>query len=119
MASWKAITPSSRGAQRSSPNDSRNGSNSRALTALLESWVNDSRDGRFPGEAPVATPTKRRATPASSKPTAHNGSGHSDRKHKDLAAAAGRVRAAARGVDQDHPEVGGPWRSTRAQGFLD
>ena len=71
----KAITPRPRGAQRSSPNDSRNGSNRRALTALLESWVNDSRDWRFPGEAPVATPTKRRAAPASSKPTAHNGSG--------------------------------------------
>src|SRR5207247_6586912 len=71
----KAITPASRGAQRSSPNDSRNGSNRRALTALLEPWVNGSRDWRFPGEAPVATPTKRRAAPASSKPTAHNGSG--------------------------------------------
>src|SRR5207302_1870081 len=47
----KAITPSPRGAQRSSPNDSRKGSNSRALTALLESWVNDSRDsGAPPGE---------------------------------------------------------------------
>ena len=71
----KAVTPSPRGAQRSSPNDSRNGSNRRALTALLEPWVNGSRDGRFPGEAPVATPNKRRAAPAGSKPTAHNGSG--------------------------------------------
>lgn len=37
--------------QRSSPNDSRNGSNSRALTALLESWVtrrNQPRDGPRP-----------------------------------------------------------------------
>ena len=46
----KAITPSPRGAQRSSPNDSRKGSNSRALTALLESWVNDSRDSASPGK---------------------------------------------------------------------
>jgi hypothetical protein len=47
---FKAITPSPRGAQRSSPNDSRKGSNSRALTALLESWVNDSRDSASPGK---------------------------------------------------------------------
>ena len=46
----KAITPSPLGAQRSSPNDSRKGSNSRALTALLESWVNDSRDWAVPQE---------------------------------------------------------------------
>ena len=46
----KAITPSPRGAQRSSPNDSRKGSNSRALTALLESWVNDSRDSASLGK---------------------------------------------------------------------
>ena len=38
------------GVQRSSPNDSRKGSNSRALTALLESWVNDSRDSASPGK---------------------------------------------------------------------
>src|ERR1700681_2530368 len=50
MASLKAITSSPRGAQRSSPNDSRKGSNSRALTALLESWVNDSRDSASPGQ---------------------------------------------------------------------
>ena len=30
--------------------------------------------GQFPGNA-IATPSKRRAAPASSKPTAHNGSG--------------------------------------------
>src|SRR3984893_6256098 len=47
----KAITPSPQGVQRSPPNDSRKGSNSRALTALLESWVNDSRDlSAPPGE---------------------------------------------------------------------
>jgi pimeloyl-ACP methyl ester carboxylesterase len=38
------LTPALQGAQRPAPNDSRKGSNSRALTALLESWVNDSRD---------------------------------------------------------------------------
>ena len=36
------------GAQRPSPNDSRNGSMRRALTVLLESWVNDSRDKALP-----------------------------------------------------------------------
>jgi hypothetical protein len=39
---FKAITPSPPGAQRTSPNDSRNGSMRRASTALRESWVNDS-----------------------------------------------------------------------------
>src|SRR5450432_377370 len=52
----QAITPSPRGAQRSSPNDSRKGSNSRALTALLESWVNDSRDWAVP----TGTSSRRR-----------------------------------------------------------
>ena len=47
----KAITPFPRGAQRSSPNDSRKGSKLRALTALRESWVNDSRDQRSLGGA--------------------------------------------------------------------
>ena len=55
---WKAITPSPRGAQRASPNDSRKGSNSRALTALLESWVNDSCDWAVP------TGTRSRANKA-------------------------------------------------------
>jgi len=50
--------------------DQTDGSNRRASPALLEPWVNGSRDRRFPGEAPVATPTKRRAAPPSSKPTA-------------------------------------------------
>ena len=47
----KAITPFPRGAQRSSPNDSRKGSKLRALTALRQSWVNDSRDQRSLGGA--------------------------------------------------------------------
>src|SRR5450755_1441568 len=33
----------------------------RALTALLESWVNDSRDEALPRGSAVATPSKRRA----------------------------------------------------------
>ena len=57
------------------PNDSRNGSNRRALTALLESWVNDSRDQALPRGSAIAMPSKRRAAPASSTSTAHNGSG--------------------------------------------
>jgi hypothetical protein len=69
----KAITPSPRGAQRSSPNDSRKGSNSRALTALLESWVNDSRDKALPRGSAIATPSKRRVALAISKPTTRNG----------------------------------------------
>ena len=56
----KAITPSPRVAQRSSPNDSRKGSNSRALTAFRESWVNDSRDQALPRGSAIATPSKRR-----------------------------------------------------------
>src|SRR3984893_14174648 len=56
---FEAATPALQGVQRLSPNDSRNGSNIRALTALLESWVNDSRDGVLPGERSIATPTKR------------------------------------------------------------
>src|SRR6202011_5862361 len=55
--------------------DSRNGSNLRALTALLESWVNDSRDKALPRGSAVATPSKRRAALAISKPTARNGGG--------------------------------------------
>lgn len=51
MASRSPSRPSTRGAQRSSPNDSRNGSTRRALTAPLEPWVNGSRDGGFPREA--------------------------------------------------------------------
>ena len=51
-ASFEAATPALQEVQRLSPNDPRNGSNIRALTALRESWVNDSRDWRFPGEAP-------------------------------------------------------------------
>src|ERR1700730_14636015 len=47
---FEAATPALQGVQRLSPNDSRKGSNSRALTALLESWVNDSRDCGSPGE---------------------------------------------------------------------
>src|ERR1700694_4163200 len=48
--SFEAATPALQGVQRLSPNDSRKGSNSRALTALLESWVNDSRDSASPGK---------------------------------------------------------------------
>src|SRR5216683_3700064 len=59
MVSFEAITPSPRGAQRSSPNDSRKGSNSRALTALLESWVNDSRDWAVP----TGTPSRANKAP--------------------------------------------------------
>ena len=33
----------------------------RALTALRESWVNDSRDSALPRGSAVATPSKRRA----------------------------------------------------------
>src|SRR5438105_6334086 len=42
MASGRPSRHLPRWAQRPSPNDSRNGSMSRALTALRESWVNDS-----------------------------------------------------------------------------
>src|ERR1700693_4695631 len=61
------------GAQPLSPNDSRNGSMRRALTVLLESWVNDSRDKALPRGSAIATPSKRRAAPASNKPIARNG----------------------------------------------
>ena len=47
----RPATPALQEVQCLSPNDSRKGSNSRALTALLESWVNDSRDKRSPGGA--------------------------------------------------------------------
>ena len=47
---FEAATPALHEVQRLSPNDSRNGSNIRALTALLESWVNDSRDCASPGK---------------------------------------------------------------------
>ena len=49
-ASREAATPALQGVQRPSPNDSRNGSKLRALTALVESWVNDSRDSASPGK---------------------------------------------------------------------
>lgn len=72
-ASGESITSSPRRAQRSSPNDSRNGSQSRALTALLESWVNDSRDARFPGEAPSRGQESAVRRRAGSTTTARNG----------------------------------------------
>ena len=57
-----------------SPNDSRNGSMRRALTALLESWVNDSRDGRFCRIA-LATPQGAVRRWRAAKTSARNGSG--------------------------------------------
>src|SRR5439155_4320571 len=48
------------GGQRPSPNDSRKGSTRRALTALLESWVNGSRDWPIP----TGTPSRRRVSAA-------------------------------------------------------
>src|SRR5579862_657082 len=72
MAAGRPCTSALQGVQRSSPNDSHNGSKLRALTALPESWVNDSREGSSDRNA-VATPTRRRAAPARTKATAHNG----------------------------------------------
>ena len=73
MASLRSSTPALQGVQRLSPNDSRNGSNSRALTALLESWVNDSRGSRSPGGARSATPRKRVRRRAKSQTNCTNG----------------------------------------------
>src|SRR6266516_3032406 len=75
MASGRPSRLVPRRVQRPSPNDPRNGSKGRALTALLESWVNDSRGSALPRGSAVATPSKRRAALASSTTTAHNGSG--------------------------------------------
>jgi hypothetical protein len=60
-ASSEAATPALQGVQRLSPNDPRNGSMRRALTALLESWVNDSRDSALPRGSAIATPNRRPA----------------------------------------------------------
>jgi hypothetical protein len=49
-ASSRPLTPALQEVQRLSPNDPRNGSKFRALTALRESWVNDSRESASPGK---------------------------------------------------------------------